>query len=106
MDFPLPPLEAGADNALALPAHGTTVTAADLQTRLLQAVDGDGPVEIDASQVESVGQAVLQLLVAAKAEAEKLGKAFTILNPSTAFTDRVNRCQLAAAVGIDTGELL
>lgn len=102
MDFPLQPLE----SAVALPAHGSTVTAADLQSRLIQAVDGDGPVEVDASQVESVGQAVLQLLVAAKAEAEKLGKAFTILNPSTAFTDRVNRCQLAAAVGIDTGDLL
>ncbi|WP_294330252.1 STAS domain-containing protein [uncultured Sphingomonas sp.] len=104
MEIPLQPLEA--EGAVALPAHGSTVTAADLQTRLIQAVDGDGPVEVDASQVESVGQAVLQLLVAAKAEAEKLGKAFTILNPSTAFTDRVNRCQLAAAVGIDTGDLL
>lgn len=102
MEIPLQPLE----SAVALPAHGSTVTAADLQSRLIQAVDGDGPVEVDASQVESVGQAVLQLLVAAKAEAEKLGKAFTILNPSTAFTDRVNRCQLAAAVGIDTGDLL
>ncbi|PVX30442.1 STAS domain-containing protein [Sphingomonas pokkalii] len=106
MDFPLPPLDASADDALALPAHGTTVTAADLQTRLLQAIDGDGPVEVDASQVESVGQAVLQLLIAARTEAERIGKSFTILNPSTAFTDRVNRCQLAAAVGIDTGDLL
>jgi anti-anti-sigma regulatory factor len=106
MDSPLPPLEVDADDALALPAHGTTVTAAGLHARLMNALDSDGPVEVDASQVESVGQAVLQLLVAARADAEAAGKPFTILNPSTAFTDRVNRCQLSAAIGIDTGDLL
>lgn len=91
---------------LRLPAHGTTVTAEDLRVRLVLAADLDDAIEIDASEVESVGQAVLQLLVAARAEAASNGLDFRIANPSPAFVDRVNRCQLGAAIGLETGDVL
>ena len=104
--LPLPDAEPGLDDrSLRLPAHGTTVTAEDLRVRLVLAADLDDTIEIDASEVESVGQAVLQLLVAARAEAASNGQLFRIANPSPAFVDRVNRCQLAAAVGLDTGDV-
>lgn len=94
------------ERALRLPAHGTTVTAEDLRVRLVLAADLDDAIEIDASEVESVGQAVLQLLVAARAEAVSGGQEFRIANPSPAFVDRVNRSQLAAAIGLETGDVL
>lgn len=101
----LPPLpEPGLDRALRLPAHGTTVTAEDLRVRLVLAFDFDDAIEIDAADVESVGQAVLQLLVAARAEARRNDHDFRIANPSPAFVDRVTRCRLADALGLETGE--
>jgi len=85
-----------------LPAHGTTVTAEDLRVHLVLAADYEGRTEIDASGVESVGQAVLQLLVAARIDADANGQAFAILNPSPAFVDRVTACRLAGALGIES----
>lgn len=89
------------DRGLRLPAHCTTVTAEDLRVRLVLATDLDGGIEIDASEVESVGQAVLQLLVAARIEAEANDQRFAILSPSPAFVDRVTRCRLADAIGLE-----
>lgn len=94
------------DRSLRLPAHGTTVTAEDLRVRLVLAADHDDAVEVDASDVESVGQAVLQLLVAARTEAEANGHPFRILNPSQAFVERVTSCRLADAIGLETGDVL
>lgn len=103
MDLSLPlPEAAGDDRSLRLPVHGTTVTAESLRVRLVQALDLDGRMEVDASEVESVGQAVLQLLVAARAEAEAGGQEFCIANPSQAFVDRVNKSRLADAVGLES----
>lgn len=99
MNLPLP--ELGEDRALRLPAHGTTVTAEELRIRFVLAADLDATIAVDASEVESVGQAVLQLLVAAKAEADRAGKAFAITNPSPAFVERVNQCRLAEAIGLE-----
>lgn len=94
----------GEERALILPVHGTTVTAEDLRVRMVLASDFDQMMEIDASAVESVGQAVLQLLVAAKIEADAQGQPFIIRNPSPAFIDRVTACGLAAAVGLSVEE--
>ncbi len=94
------------DRAIRLPAHSTTVTAEDLKVRMVLAADLDGEVSVDAGGVESVGQAVLQLLVAARQEAERSSYAFSINNPSPAFVDRVTRCRLADAIGIQSGESL
>lgn len=85
-----------------LPVHGSTVTAEDLRVRLVLAADFDGRIEIDASGVESVGQAVLQLLVAARGEAEADARPFTIIDPSRAFVERVTACRLADALGLPT----
>ena len=95
------PPDAGLDRALRLPAHGTTVTAEDLRVRLVLATDLDGVIEVDASEVESVGQAVLQLLVAAHTEAKANGQRFAITHPSPAFVDRVARCRLSDAIGLE-----
>ena len=92
------------ERALILPVHGTTVTAEDLRVRMVLASDFDQAMEIDASAVESVGQAVLQLLVAAKIEADAQGQPFILRNPSQAFVDRVTACGLAAAVGLPVEE--
>ena len=105
MDSTLPLPEAE-DRTLRLPAHGTTVTAEDLRVQLVMAADFDDTIEIDASEVESVGQAVLQLLVAARAEAAGVGQTFRITNPSNAFVERVTSCRLADAIGLQTGDLL
>ena len=100
--LPLPEAE---DRSLRLPAHGTTVTAEDLRTSIVLAADLDDAIEIDASQVESVGQAVLQVLVAARNEARANGQRFAITNPSPAFRERVASCRLAEAVGLETGDV-
>lgn len=89
------------ERGLRLPSHCTTVTAEDIRVRLVLATDLDGGIEIDASEVESVGQAVLQLLVAARIEAQANGQRFAILDPSPAFVERVNRCRLADAIGLE-----
>lgn len=89
---------------VALPIHGTTVTAEDLRVRLVLASDFEHAIEIDASAVESVGQAVLQLLIAAKAEADARDQPFVIHNPSAAFVDRVRACGLAEAIGLQAEE--
>lgn len=88
---------------LRLPVHGTTVSAEDLRVRMVLAADIDGAIEIDASEVESVGQAVLQILVAARAEATSAGHDFAIVHPSAAFVDRVTRCGLTDAIGLAAG---
>jgi anti-anti-sigma regulatory factor len=75
-----------------LPAHCTTTAAADLHASML-----DGAMTVDASEVESVGQAVLQLLVAARVEA---GNGFVIADPSPAFVARITACGLSEAVGL------
>lgn len=83
------------DRSLRLPVHGNTMAAEDLKVRLVLAADLDEQMHIDASQVESVGQCVLQLLVAAHAEAERQSLEFEIINPSPAFVERVVGCGLA-----------
>ncbi len=95
------------ERALRLPAHCTTVTAEDLHVRFVLASDFDGEISVDASEVESIGHAVLQLLVAARAEAGRNGQPFVINNPSTAFVERVQGCRLADAVGLaeNTGDM-
>ena len=89
------------DRTIRLPAHATTVTAEDLRIRLVLGADLDGAMVIDASEVESVGQAALQILVAARREAEADGHDFEILNPSPAFLERVSSCCLADTLGFE-----
>ncbi|MFV0623232.1 STAS domain-containing protein [Sphingomonas sp. ac-8] len=87
-----------------LPAHGTTVTAAELRTQMVLAADFSDRTVVDAAEVESVGQAVLQVLVAARREAVQSGHAFAIHNPSPAFVQRVVASRLADAIGLPVGK--
>lgn len=103
MNSMLSPLDAPQDaGPIRLLAHNSTVAAEDLRVRLVIAADFNGRIEVDASEVESIGQAVLQLLIAARTEAQQNGMPFEILNPSRAFTERVNACCLADALGLVT----
>ena len=86
------------DAPIALPAQCGTAAAEGLRGALLRAAQS-GPIRIDASQVSNLGQAVLQLLLAARRTAETSGMAFDIAAPSSAFSDTLARCQLAEALG-------
>ena len=97
-----PETAAADDHMVTLPAQAGTVTAEDLRVGLVLAADLDHALRIDASRVEGIGQAVLQLLVAARAEAERAAMPFEIVDPSPAFIERVSRCGLAETLGIQT----
>ena len=88
------------DRTVVLPPRCATVAAEDVRVRLVLAADFDGAMTVDASQVESVGQAVLQVLVAARREACATGQRFAIVDPSAAFVERVSRCRLADDLGL------
>ncbi|TFI59590.1 STAS domain-containing protein [Sphingomonas parva] len=86
---------------LVLPPHGSTVVAEDLRVRLVLASDVDGDIVVDGSDVESIGQAVLQLLIAGREEAERNGHGFTIANPSAPLRSRLEACGLATLFGLE-----
>lgn len=89
------------DRTLVLPSQCTTVNAEDIGVRLVLAADFNGDIVIDASGVESIGHATLQLLVAAHADTIANGNTLTIASPSPAFLERVTACRLADAIGLD-----
>lgn len=104
MNSPLSLADSAEDRSLCLPANCNTVSAEDLKVRLVLAADLDDQIRIDASQVESVGQCVLQLLVAARADADSKSLDFEIINPSTAFHERVVGCGFAETLGLENGK--
>jgi two-component system chemotaxis response regulator CheY len=85
------------DVPVALPAHCGTAAAADLREGLLRPAEA-GAVRVDASAVASLGQAVLQLLLAARRTAEAGSLPFEIGSPSAALSDTLARCGLADAL--------
>ena len=95
-----PPELASEDRSLCLPVNCTTVTAEDVRVRLVLSFDLDERTDVDASAVANIGQAGLQLLLAARAESDRVGQPFSVTNPSAAFIDRVNKCCLASAIGV------
>ena len=90
---------ATAIETIMLPVNGTTVTAEELKVRLVLAADLGGEMIIDASQVESVGQAMVQLLLAGRAEAQANDHPFTIINASPAFSASQKVASFAVAAG-------
>ena len=95
-----PPEADHAPGVIRLTGHGTTATAEDLRSELVLASDGAGTA-IDASEMYSVGQAVLQVLVAAHNDALLHGRPFHFTATSDAFADRVTCCLLAELIGMD-----
>jgi len=100
MSLPDIGMEAADGRVVKLPANASTITAEELRVRLVLACDVGGGIEIDAGEVESIGQAVLQLLVAAKVEAEASGLPFTITQASPAFEERIAACRLRTRIGL------
>ncbi|CAH0356129.1 MAG: STAS domain-containing protein [Pseudomonadota bacterium] len=87
-----------------LHGHVSTVAAEDLRNQLIMAADHSGTTAIDASEVVSIGQAALQLLIAAKREATERDHDLHYTGASAAFRERVDACQLADAIGFETGK--
>ena len=102
--MPSLPEEAFETGAVRLPPHGSTTTAEDLRVQLVIASDRDGEIFVDGSQVESIGQGVLQLLLAARAEAEAHGQPFSIVDASPALIQRLTACRLAGDLGVNEQE--
>lgn len=101
-----PELQPSPGGVIAMPAHGVTVTAEELKVRLVLAADAGDAIIVDASAVESVGQAVLQCLLAARTEAEATGHRFHIQNPSPAFLARTEALGLNDRLGLSHTEEL
>ena len=93
--------DAEAGGPVALPPHGTTVLAEDLRVRLVLTSDIEGDIVVDGSEAESIGQAVLQLLIASREEAERNGHRFSIANPSQPLRQRLSACGLSTLFGLE-----
>nr|WP_246586949.1 STAS domain-containing protein [Stakelama flava] len=100
----LPDGSADAIDTIVLPVNGSTVNGEELKVRLVLATDLGGEVIVDAGEVESVGQAMVQLLLAGRAEADANGHPFTIINASPAFRTRIEALGLAGPLGLATEE--
>jgi len=81
---------------LVLPAVLDTPAAAALRQTLRDSIGSVQPIQIDASGVERIGQACLQVLAAAEAAAEDAGQEFRIVGASPAFAD------MATLAALDT----
>jgi anti-anti-sigma regulatory factor len=84
---------------IALPRTCDRAAARALLPDIRDAV-GPQPAVVDASAVERIGQAMLQLLVAA-ARSES---GITLAAPSTAFAEAATLAGLAAVLGCEAGE--
>ena len=85
---------------LRLPVHCLTVDAEDLRTHLIAAADAGAGTRVDARDAQTIGQAGLQLLIAARAEAVACGQDFTIDHLDPALAARLAGFGLAAALGL------
>ncbi len=81
---------------IALPAVLDTPAATALRQTLRDAIAAGGSVTIDASAVERIGQACLQVLAAAEAAAEDAELEFRIVGASPVFAD------MATLAALDT----
>lgn len=81
---------------IALPAVLDTPAAGALRQTLRDAIGSGQPIQLDASGVERIGQACLQVLAAAEAAAEESGQEFRIVGASPVFAD------MATLAALDT----
>lgn len=73
-----------------------TAAAAPLRQAMRAAIDTGQSIKLDASAVERVGQACLQVLVATEAAADLAGLDFRVVGASPAFAD------MATLAALDT----
>lgn len=102
LDGPMDGLEA--DGRLRLPPNVTTVMAEDLRAGLVLAADHEAAILIDASETVSIGQAALQLLIAAKQEADRLNIPFAIENAQPALVARIGALGLGEMLSLGETE--
>ncbi|QJU57457.1 STAS domain-containing protein [Sphingomonas sp. AP4-R1] len=89
---------------ITLPAHCSTKVAPGLLASFLDHADRGADLIVDGSAVDVVGQAVLQLLVCAKADADAAGRSFAIAPASDALVARAIGCKLGRQLGLDSIE--
>jgi anti-anti-sigma regulatory factor len=97
------PAETG-DAIVILPANGMTVMAEELRNQLVCAAEISGSTMIDGAAVQTIGQAVLQLLVAARCDAIAAKNRFEIIRPSEALLRTAQACCLTEAIGLESGK--
>lgn len=107
MDSPLNPLDGfiegvADDGRIHLPPNVSTVMAEDLRAGLVLAADHEEAIIVDAAETTSIGQAALQLLVAAKFEADQLAIPFIIENARPELVERIAMLGLADLLGISS----
>lgn len=98
LDGPMEGLEA--DGRLRLPPNVTTVMADDLRVGLVLAADHEAAILIDATEMVSIGQAALQLLIAARQEADRLNIPFEIEHAQAPLIARLDALGLAQMLGL------
>lgn len=89
---------------VALPARCVTVAAEDVRNQLVMASGLGSETVVDAGAVQTVGQAVLQLLVSARNDAATRQRGFRFSAMSPAFVERVTAMCLATRLGLATTE--
>jgi anti-anti-sigma regulatory factor len=83
-----------------LPAQCSNALAQSLLTALIDHADRAADVTINGAAVDTIGQAVLQVLVSAKADADATGRTFRIAAPSPALIERAVGCKLDQLIGL------
>ncbi len=89
-----------ADGRLRLPPNVTTLMAEDLRARLVLAADHEAAILIDAAETVSIGQAALQLLIAARHEADRMNIPFEIENAQEPLIKRIEALGLIEILGL------
>lgn len=84
---------------LSLKEDLTIYNAAAQKAQLLQAIDASSALDLDLAQVGQIDAAGVQLLLLAKREAERRGKAMAIVAHSDAVREVIDFCNLAAWFG-------
>ena len=86
-------------HALALQDDLTIYHAAEIKTRLVDALATCDELELDLLQVGEIDTAGLQLLILLKKEAQRAGKTLSIVAHSQTVRAVIDFCNLAAELG-------
>ena len=84
---------------LAFNGELTIYTAVESRKRLLEALAGEGAVEVDLSGVTEIDSAGLQLLIMAKKEANLAGRGIRFVNHSSPVVELIDLCDLGRFFG-------
>ena len=88
-----------ASKQLSISEDLTIYNALEQKQKLLAALEGDGDLELNLSQVGEMDTAGLQLLILLKMEAQRAGKSVRIVSHSQAVRSTIEFCNLGARFG-------